>query len=40
LNDNDGKQEDLEYIAVEVKEGVVAGDDDNTTNRMTTKQRI
>jgi len=40
LNDNDGKQEDLDYIAVEVKEGVVAGDDDNTTNRMTTKQRI
>lgn len=40
MNDNDGKTDDLDYMAVEVKEGTAAGDDENSTNRLTTKQRI
>jgi len=28
LNDHDGKTDDLDYIAVEVKEGVATGEDE------------
>lgn len=40
LNDNDGKAEDLEYMAVEVKEGATAGEEEASATRLTTKQRI
>ena len=39
LNDNDGKTDEADFMAVEVKEGAGAGEEEAGT-RLTTKQRI